>query len=240
MPLYTEDGPDIKTLEHKLAEPVRLFYTMPAVHNPTGIAYSRDKKVRIVKKARKRNFFIVEDDYLSEFHPDAGPRFVDLLPEKTIYVKSLSQTTVSGIRLGFMLVPADLYDKFLYAKYSSDIACAGILQKFVREFIKNGAYREYLKSIRTKISERKDLLLSILKRHPGLVLTGPQHGYSLWVEARQKPRLDNAPWHGGNEFSFSPAFRNCFRISYMCLDDLTFPPAVVYLGKLLSQAAETS
>jgi len=66
------------------------------------------------------------------------------------------------------------------------------------------------------------------------------HGYSLWVEARQKPRLDNAPWHGGNEFSFSPAFRNCFRISYMYLDDLTFPPAAVYLGKLLSQAAETS
>jgi len=230
-----EDGPDIEALDRILSRQIQLFYTMPTVHNPTGMSYSQGKKEQIAKRARAHSLYILEDDYLSEYHESPGPRFVDILPDKTIYIKSLSQTTVSGIRLGFMVVPADLYDKFLYTKFTSDIASAGILQKFVREFIHNGLYRDYIHKTTVKIEERKALLQSILSRYPDLSLPGPQHGYSLWVKAREYREPPNPPWHMGSEFSFSQEYRDYFRISFMNLDDVTFERALTYLTRSLSQ-----
>jgi DNA-binding transcriptional MocR family regulator len=33
-----------------------LFYTMPTVHNPTGIACSREKKEAVARLARRHDF----------------------------------------------------------------------------------------------------------------------------------------------------------------------------------------
>lgn len=77
-----DDGPDIAALDALLPSQIRLFYTMPTVHNPTGISYSLDKKEQIVRRARQHPFYIIEDDYLSEYHESPAPRFVDLFPKR--------------------------------------------------------------------------------------------------------------------------------------------------------------
>ena len=133
-----QDGPDLSILDRALSPMVKLFYTMPAVHNPTGISYSLRKKEAVAERARRHSFYLIEDDYLSEFLEKPVPRFVDIIPERTIYIRSFSQTTVPDIRVGFMVVPNGLYEKFLYTKYSSDIVSAGLLQKFVRALIMEG------------------------------------------------------------------------------------------------------
>lgn len=233
-----DDGPDIAALDALLPSQIRLFYTMPTVHNPTGISYSLDKKEQIVRRARQHPFYIIEDDYLSEYHESPAPRFVDLFPEKTIYIKSLSQTTVSGIRLGFMIVPADLYDKFLYTKYTSDIASAGLIQKFVREFIQTGAFAEYIAKTDQKIRRRRAQVLGLVNAASGLSAQLPQHGCSLWVCAHKTGLPENQPWSTGREFSFSPQYRNCFRLSFMNLDDTIFDRALEYLHNIFSRMSK--
>jgi len=230
-----DDGPDLAALDDLLPAQIRLFYTMPTVHNPTGISYSLEKKERIARRARQHPFYIIEDDYLSEYHESPVPRFVDLFPEKTIYIKSLSQTTVSGIRLGFMIVPADLYEKFLYTKYTSDIASAGLVQKFVREFIQTGAFADYITKTDQKIRQRREQVLELVNTTPGLTLQLPQHGCSLWVCAQDTALPENQPWNTGREFSFSPEYRNCFRLSFMNLDDAIFGRALEYLQGIFSR-----
>jgi DNA-binding transcriptional MocR family regulator len=229
------DGPDLKALDAQLPAQIRLFYTMPTVHNPTGISYSLVKKEAIVRQARQHPFYIIEDDYLSEYHEAPAPRFVDLFPEKTIYIKSLSQTTVSGIRLGFMIVPADLYDKFIYTKYTSDIASAGLIQKFVREFIQTGAFADYIEKTDRKIRQRRQQVLNMVKATPGLSVQLPQHGCSLWVNAGDAMVPANPPWYTGGDFSFSPEYRSFFRLSFMNLDDDIFDRALEYLQNTFSR-----
>jgi len=229
------DGPDIAALDALLPSQIRLFYTMPTVHNPTGISYSLERKEQIVRRARQHPFYIIEDDYLSEYHASPVPRFVDLFPEKTIYIKSLSQTTVSGIRLGFMIVPPDLYEKFLYTKYTSDIASAGLVQKFVREFIQTGAFADYIAATDQKISRRREQVLDLVNTAPGLTVQLPQHGCSLWVCANDSVLPEHQPWNTGREFSFSPEYRNCFRLSFMNLDDAIFERALEYLQNIFTR-----
>lgn len=227
------DGPDLGCLKDKLNRAhIRLFYTMPTVHNPTGMAYSQEKKVAVARLARQYNFYIVEDDFLSEFRNPAGPRFVDICPEQTIHIKSLSQTTVSGIRLGFMVVPETLYDKFLYAKFSSDIASFGLMQRCMREFFKKGLYERHLKQVEQTIRVRRDKLFELIDRVDMLSVSHHQTGYSLWVKKHQPLLLPHVPWSKGEEFSFSTEFRQCFRLSFMHMDDIAFENGLSYLKRL--------
>ena len=230
-----DDGPDLDLLDRRLSKRIKLFYTMPTVHNPTGMAYSLEKKEAIARRAEKAPFYIVEDDYLSEYLDRPVPRFVDMIPSKTIYIKSLSPTTVPDIRLGFMVVPAGLYEKFLYAKYTSDIVSTGLLQKFVKAFIQNGGYGDYIRDTRDRIGRRKKRLMGLLDACRDLVVPEFQQGYSLWVESRQPLDLAHAPWTPGEEFSFSPQYRSWFRIAFMNMDDAAFDQGLDHLRALFAR-----
>lgn len=234
VPLET-DGPDMTALDRKLAEKIKLFYTMPQVHNPTGRAYSVEKKQALARRAQSGSFYIIEDDYLSEYQPDPYPRLVDLAPERTIYIKSLSQTTVADIRLGFMVVPQNLYDRFVYAKFSSDIGSGGLIQKFIKTLIRSGVYGEYIKETQMRLEKRKARLVALVQAFAGLSMDLPQWGYSLWVAADKPVDLREVPWHRGKHFSFDPKFANHFKLSFMQMDDATFEKGLVYLEGLFQR-----
>ncbi len=226
------DGPDLDRLGQKLQGPIQLFYTMPSVHNPTGKAYSPGKKEAVARLAEQHGFFIIEDDFLSEFRRDHTPRFVDICPEQTIHIKSLSQTTVAGIRLGFMVVPEALFDPFLYAKFSSDIASPGLMQRCMRNFFLQGHYQSHLDRVKPKIAERKQRLLELIHAHDHLSVSADQVGYSLWVQNHKPVTAAQVPWSRGREFSFSPLFHGFFRLSFMHMNDATFDKGVEYLRRL--------
>jgi 2-aminoadipate transaminase len=228
-----DDGPDLKRLHEKLQSPVRLFYTMPAVHNPTGRAYSPEKKKAVSRLARAHNFFIIEDDCLSEFRHPQMPRFIDLCPDRTIYVKSLSQITVSGIRLGLMVLPGALLKKFLYAKFSSDIASFGMMQRCMCEFISQGLLQKHLMKVKRKIDQRRTQLLGAIEALDYITVPARQAGYSLWVKSGRPLDVESVPWSRGEEFSFSPEARSYFRLSFMHMNDESFHRGLAYLQRLL-------
>ncbi|MCF8079779.1 MAG: PLP-dependent aminotransferase family protein [Desulfobacterales bacterium] len=231
-----EDGPKLSALRRMLKDGIRLFYVMPSVHNPTGVSYSREKKEAVVDLVKRFGVILIEDDYQSEFVSSAAPRFVDLLPGQTLYIKSLAQATASGLRIGFMVVPESLFEKFRYAKYSADVVSAGLLQKFFSAFIRDGAYGEHLSTVRSRIARRKKRLLTLLSRYRELSIPGAQSGCSLWVECKRPLKIQSPPWTTGDHFSFSPSFRHCFRISFMNLDDDRFAEGLNYLRSVLDRA----
>ena len=228
------DGPDLNALKKMLQTPVRLFYTMPTVHNPTGITYSLEKKKAIYRLAGDHDFYIIEDDCFSEFKKSKSSRFIDLCPDHTIYIKSLSQVTVSGIRLGLMVVPKRLYSQFLQAKFSSDIASFGLMQRCLCEFIQQGFLQKHIDVVGPKIDQRRRRLIKVIENVSHLSLCQSQAGYSLWVKSRLFLPVTPVPWSRGEEFSFTPQIRSYFRLAFMHMDDDQFERGVQYLKQILS------
>ncbi len=230
----TPDGPDLDALDEKLNGQIRLFYSMPAVHNPTGVSYSREKREAIAKRAGNHPFYVIEDDFLSEFLDRPQSRFVDICPERTIYIKSLTQTTVSGLRLGFMVVPEKKKKKKKKKKYTSDLVSTGLLQKCVREFILRGDYEAYISETGRRIVSRQRQLVSVIERHPSLTVSLPQNGYNLWVRSDHPVESPYLPWSRGEEFSFSPEYRSYLRLSFMNMDDGAFVRALGHLDSVFT------
>ncbi len=128
-----KDGIDIGILKVKL-EKIRpkLLYVMPNFQNPTGISYSEYKKKKILELAEEYNFYILEDDFISDF------RFISENNKtlksydknnRVIYIKSFSKILMPGLRMGFMVVPTELLDRAILSKHSSDISTSPLIQK---------------------------------------------------------------------------------------------------------------
>ncbi len=54
---------------------------------------------------------------------------------------------LSSISQAMQESPKALYDKFLYAKFMSDISSTGLLQKFVMNFMKSGESKNISKRL---------------------------------------------------------------------------------------------
>ena len=127
-----DDGIDIGILKLKLEKiKPKLMYVMPNFQNPTGISYSSYKKKKLLELAEEYDFYILEDDFISDFKFDSE----DNRPLKSydennrvIYIKSFSKIFMPGLRIGVIDIPPELMKNILWAKYSSDISTPGLIQ----------------------------------------------------------------------------------------------------------------
>lgn len=128
-----EDGIDIGILKMKLEKlRPKLMYLMPNFQNPTGISYSENKKKKLIEMAEEYGFYILEDDFISDFRfLSENNRTLKSYDKynRVIYIKSFSKILMPGLRVGVMDIPTELINRVLISKYSSDISTSTLIQK---------------------------------------------------------------------------------------------------------------
>ncbi|WP_300384013.1 PLP-dependent aminotransferase family protein [Clostridium sp.] len=162
-----EDGINLKVFEEILKKnKVKLFYTMSYFHNPTGITYSYEKKVKILELAEKYDFYIIEDDYLSEFIYDENMKHEPFkkLDEnnRVIYIKSFSKVFLSGIRLGYMAIPNNLSENMKVAKKNTDIATSSLMQRALELYIKKGFWKSNIDKQFIEYKEKYNIIKGLI------------------------------------------------------------------------------
>src|SRR6201996_8984097 len=82
----------------------RVLYLTPTLHNPTGRTMGRARRDEIVRVARARDLWIVEDDVYALYAHGVTP-LAALAPERTLYLWSLSKSLWAGRRVAILLTP---------------------------------------------------------------------------------------------------------------------------------------
>ncbi|HSQ88161.1 PLP-dependent aminotransferase family protein [Romboutsia sp.] len=156
-----DDGIDIGILKLKLEKiKPKLIYTMPNFQNPTGISYSPYKKKKLIELAEQYDFYIVEDDFISDFKfesEDNKPLKSYDDKNRVIYIKSFSKILMPGLRIGIVDIPNELLKKVLWAKHSSDISTPGLIQKSMYYYMEYFNWNNYLDSVE-KVYNQKYIL----------------------------------------------------------------------------------
>lgn len=161
-----DDGIDIGILKLKLEKiKPKLIYIMPNFQNPTGISYSTYKKKKLIELAEEYDFYIVEDDFMSDFKFDSE----DNKPLKSyddknrvIYIKSFSKILMPGLRIGIVEIPNELLKKVLWAKYSSDISTPGLIQKSMYYYMEYFNWNDYLDSVEKVYNQKYTLAKKLI------------------------------------------------------------------------------
>lgn len=103
-------------------------------------AMSHERRQALVGWARRRNAWIVEDDYDGEFRYAGSPlpALASIEPSRVIYVGTFSKVLSPSLRLGYVVAPDALMDVLLAEK-----ACASVgLQRWSRPWSATSSSRE--------------------------------------------------------------------------------------------------
>lgn len=95
-------------------EPVAALFATVTVHNPLGCTASQARREALVGVAREFDLLILEDDTYGFMEPSAPQRLVELAPERTFFVGSLSKSYVPASRTGFLVAP-ERFDTGIWA-----------------------------------------------------------------------------------------------------------------------------
>ena len=106
-----DDGISVERLEAAVEREVPAFvYLVPDFQNPAGATLSLEKRQRIVELANRYGFRVIEDIPYRKlrYRGEDLPLLRDIDPSPVITMSSFSKLLSPGIRVGFMIAPADL------------------------------------------------------------------------------------------------------------------------------------
>ena len=197
-----DDGLRTDKLEEALCSGPKFMYILPNFQNPGGVTLPLDRRQTIVTVADRYGIPIVEDDPYGElrFEGEYLPPLVvldaeminDHIPSgngngfnrgNVIYLSTFSKTLAPGLRLGWIVAPAEVIRDCVMAKQGMDLHTSSFVQMVAYEVVKDGFLKEHVSRIRQVYRERRDIMLVAMTRQfpPGVRWTRPQGGLFLWV-----------------------------------------------------------
>lgn len=147
------------------AAAARLIVLTPSHQFPLGGAMSPSRRLEFIHWAEQHNRWIVEDDYDSEFRYAGRPipamaGFNRL--SRTIYIGSFSKVFSNSLRLGYLIIPEPLIDRFAAIRRQFGVKASYMPQQALAEFIATGEFYRHLRRMRRIYAERRKVLLDRL------------------------------------------------------------------------------
>jgi GntR family transcriptional regulator/MocR family aminotransferase len=170
----------------KCCRTARAAYVTPSHQYPLGVTMSASRRLQLLDWAHKTGAWILEDDYDSEYRyetmPIASLQGLDT-GSRVIYIGTFSKTLFPSLRLGYMVIPADLVDHFAAARRATDLCPPDIYQSVLTEFVDQGHFARHIRKTRLVYKERRSALLDALRREFGsrLEILGAEAGMHLVV-----------------------------------------------------------
>jgi len=159
-----EEGLDV-TAGTRIAPGATLAVVTPTHQFPLGMTLPVDRRLALLDWADRKRAFIVEDDYDCEFHhrglPPPALKSLDR-SGRVLYVGSFSKVLFPGLRLGYIVLPDALIDRFLRLGRAAHQAPALVMQKLVEAFMAQGHFSRHLSRMRSLYTERRQALASAL------------------------------------------------------------------------------
>ncbi len=147
---------------------VRLAYTTPSHQFPLGAMLPIGRRQELLRWAARRQAWIIEDDYDGEFR--YGQRPIEALhvidtEGRVIYIGTFSKALSPQLRLGYLVLPAELVPVFRQAKRLSDRHAPVIEQRALASLIDSGAYERHVRRVRRENERRRSVLLDAIAAH---------------------------------------------------------------------------
>jgi GntR family transcriptional regulator/MocR family aminotransferase len=146
----------------KRSPQARLAYVTPSHHFPLGVTMSLSRRLALLDWAARSGAWILENDYDSEFRytgrPLAALQGLDR-EGRVIYIGTFSKVLFPSLRLGYVVVPATLLDRFLTGRACAGLSSSLMDQAVLTDFLTEGHFTRHMRRMRELYAERQALLL---------------------------------------------------------------------------------
>jgi GntR family transcriptional regulator / MocR family aminotransferase len=154
----------------KKSPSARAVLVTPSHQYPLGVTMSASRRLQLLDWAESHGSWIMEDDYDSEYRYESMP--VTSLQgldrnSRVVYIGTFSKVLFPSLRLGYIVIPADLVERFLAVRFAIDIAPGNFHQAVLADFIREGHFSRHIRRMRGIYAERRGALIESIRAELG-------------------------------------------------------------------------
>ena len=191
------EGVQVDALEQLIVQhKPKLIYTIPTFGNPSGATLSLERRKRLLELAVRYQVLVVEDDPYGDLYFDAPPPPSLLALSAQVpgsrdflaHCGSLSKVLSPGLRIGWLVAPAELLAKAVMCKQFSDAHTSTFAQATAAQYLAAGKMPAALAKVRQVYAQRAQVMMQALRQELGdaVEFTAPQGGLFLWLRLTGK------------------------------------------------------
>jgi 2-aminoadipate transaminase len=190
-----DDGISVDRLEAALEREVPAFvYLVPDFQNPAGATLSLGKRQRVVELANRYGFWVIEDIPYRKlrYRGEDLPLLREIDPSRVITMSSFSKLLSPGIRVGFMIAPAELVRAV--TRLGEDTYLSPVLptQAAVSEYLRRDWLRPNVERLKELYRPRWQTMAEAVRRElPEAHAFIPDGGFFVSVMLPEDANTDN-------------------------------------------------
>jgi GntR family transcriptional regulator / MocR family aminotransferase len=180
-----------RKLGSKSSRKARAALVTPSHQFPLGVTMSASRRLQLLEWAQSSGSWVIEDDYDSEYRygsmPIASLQGLDG-NGRVIYIGTFSKVVFPSLRLGYIVIPADLVERFLAVRRALDLCPPTFSQEVLADFIAEGHFARHIRRMRVLYGQRRSVLVESIQQELGAVVEvlGDEAGVHLTVALRNK------------------------------------------------------
>lgn len=224
----------------------RLAYVTPSHQFPTNATMSMARRSDLLAWASRNDALVIEDDYEHEtnYRGEALPALKSMdRGGRVIYVGSLSKSLMPGLRMGFLVAPAELVAELRALRRLMYRHPPGNNQRVVAIFLAQGLHDTLIGRLHRSYLPRWQAMKSALDAHfPGWARTPVFGGTSFWVQgpdgldanllASRALEVGVVIEPGDACFATPKAHRNYFRLGFSSIPLERIEPGIARLAEI--------
>ena len=171
----------------------RAAVVTPSHQFPLGVTMSAARRLQLLEWATRTGAWIIEDDFDSEFRYESEP--ISSLHgldsnARVVYIGTFSKVLTPALRLGYVVIPKDLVERFLVIRRAMDLGPPTFYQEVVADFIGEGHFGRHIRRMRVLYEQRRTALVESIQHAFGssVEILGDKAGLQLVVASPKGTR----------------------------------------------------
>jgi 2-aminoadipate transaminase len=166
---------------------IKLIYVIPDYQNPSGRAWSLERRKAFLEIIAKYQIPVLEDSPYRELSFSGKP----LPPLKAldtsglvIHLGSFSKIFAPGYRISYIVAQKPVLDKFTWASQGAFLQSSTVNQVAINEYLEHNDLDAHIEEIRKAYKVRGELMISMMESEfpKSVKFTRPKGGMFTWVE----------------------------------------------------------
>ena len=155
-------GAQVSALE---AKEIAAVYVTPSHQFPLGGILPASRRAALIRLAAEKDFYVIEDDYDSEFRYAGMPVSPICSMDRTrvIYVGTFSKTMFPALRIGFVVLPRALHAAWRHSRNYMDVQNPVLEQAALALFLKTRKMDRHVRRMRRLYGEKRGVLLQAIR-----------------------------------------------------------------------------
>ncbi len=174
--------------------PAGAVYVTPSHQYPLGVSMNVSRRLELLDWARRHQAWIIEDDYDSDYRFSSRP--LGALQgmnsaDQVIYTGTFSKVLFPALRIGYLVAPPSLVEKFIAQRLALDLFPQMLDQLVLTDFLCEGHFSRHLRRMRAIYQSRRDTLVSEIEKRLDDVLTIVNADAGMHLTARLPTGIDD-------------------------------------------------